>query len=142
MTNWFLKQTSAIPTTVFVLAVASGSLFISYRAQAQTTGDGEITGIVKIDRGHVKAFRVRATDLTRRIAYTVYTNKGQYHVYNLPPGRYEVSVVEEGVQSPNQTVNLTAGQTASVDIALKSNNDVQESVGVSGSRAQDPFWIA
>ncbi len=57
---------------------------------------GMISGTVTADQGVVRAFRVKARDTVRRITYTVFTNQGRYHLYNLPAGTYEVSALQEG----------------------------------------------
>ncbi len=72
---------------------------------------GTITGRVTADRGDVRAFRVAAHNLDRRLWYTVFTNKGQYTVPQALPGRYELTVVEPDYESPRVTVQLGAGDS-------------------------------
>ena len=60
--------------------------------------NGVISGSVNADHGDVRAFRVRAKDTVHLISYTVFTNKAQYHIYNLPPSTYEVQVRETGTE--------------------------------------------
>ena len=64
------------------VAVAIGALCGSLVARQRGQGPG-LRGTVTIDRGEVRAFRVRATDRERRIAYTVFTQKGQYQFHHL-----------------------------------------------------------
>ena len=87
-------------------------------ALAQDGGNGAIAGRVTADRGEVRALRVKAHDTVHRIAYTVYTVDGGYRIYNLPPSTYDVSVIEEAFESPTATVEVRAGGTTTVDIAL------------------------
>ncbi len=93
--------------TLIFIALAMGWL----RAQAQTTSGAVVSGTVTINHGRVAALRVKAKDTMRRIAYTVYTQKGRYNIYNLPAGHYEISVLEEGIESVTQAVDLPAGKT-------------------------------
>ena len=79
---------------------------------------GVIAGSVTADHGEVRALRVKAHDTVHRIAYTVYTQDGRYRIFNLPPSTYDVSVVEEAFESPTATVEVSAGATTTVDIAL------------------------
>jgi len=61
---------------------------------------------------------VRASEPERHIVYTVFTQKGQYHFYNLPPGDYEVSAIQDNFASTVTKVDLKAGDSKSVDVAL------------------------
>ena len=93
-------KTGALACALF-LAMSGGILLWrpgSARA-APTDADGVISGTITVDCGMARAFRVKAKDTARRITYTVYTNKGQYHIYNLPASHYEVQVMEEGIES-------------------------------------------
>ena len=99
-----------------ILLVGAG--FPGGAARAQDGGDGVIAGRVTADHGEVRALRVKAHDTVRRIAYTVYTRDGGYQIFNLPAGTYDVSVIEEAFESPTATVEVGAGATATVDIAL------------------------
>src|SRR5580658_10902940 len=81
---------------------------VSGRAQAQGARSGVISGTVTANRdyalseasgNHIPALyavRVRARDVDRHITYTVFTQKGQYQIYNLPPGNYEMSALQIG----------------------------------------------
>ncbi len=80
---------------------------------------GMISGTVTADQGVVRAFRVKARDTVRRITYTVFTNQGRYHLYNLPAGTYEVSALQEGFESPIERVQLEAGEAETADFALQ-----------------------
>lgn len=117
------------------IALAAGWL----RAQAQTTSGAVISGTVSIDHGRVAAFRVKAKDTMRRIAYTVYTHKGRYNIYNLPAGHYEISVLEEGIEPVTQTVDLPAGKTVNGNLNLRATTAAEERIGISGARAQENY---
>ena len=104
----------AAAATLLVGATSPGGV-----ALAQDGGGaGLIAGRVTADYGEVRALRVKAHDTVRRIAYTVYTRDGGYRVYNLPPSTYDVSVIEEAFESPTVTVEVRAGESTTVDIAL------------------------
>ena len=86
--------------------------------QAVPRQTATISGTVTADKSDVKAVRIKAKDTVRKIAYTVFTNKGGYHIFNLPAGSYEVSAVQDGFESTIQHVELTPGQTQTADLAL------------------------
>ena len=82
---------------------------VSGRAQAQgAQGNGVISGTVTANRdyalseasgNHIPALyavRVRARDAERHITYTVFTQKSHYQIYNLPPGTYQMSALQDG----------------------------------------------
>ena len=100
-------------------------------------GTGVIAGGVTADSGEVVAFRVKARDTARRIAYTVYTIGGRYHIYNLPPGTYEVQVIEDGFESLVETVGVDADRTTTVDLSLTATGGaVAQGAGARGATAQ------
>jgi hypothetical protein len=101
-------------------------------AQA-AVGVGSIAGRVTADRGEPRGIRVKARDTVRRIAYTVYTRNGRYQIFNLPASRYEVQIVEEAYDTPLQTVEVTAGATKTVDLALKAKMRLHQGVPVWGA---------
>ena len=121
--------------TLISIALAVGWL----RAQAPTTSGAVISGSVSIDHGRVAAFRVKAQDTMRRIAYTVYTQKGRYNIYNLPAGHYEISVLEEGIEPVMQAVDLPAGKIVTANLNLRATTAAQERIGISGARAQENY---
>src|SRR5450631_494186 len=100
------------------------------RAQTQATGSGAISGTVTANRdyalseasgNHIPALyavRVRARDTERHITYTVFTQKGHYQIYNLPPGTYQMSALQDGFDSKGPSVELKAGDTKTADVAL------------------------
>src|ERR1700730_17015106 len=117
---------------VSALIILSGIVFLSRSGNARSatdaTGTGVISGTVTADQGEVRAFRVRAKDTVHLISYTVFTNKGQYHIYNLPPSTYDVQVMERGFDSPAQSVELKAAETKTVDVALKAKAERERKV--------------
>src|SRR5215469_1140469 len=100
------------------------------RAQNQTAQSGEISGTVTANRdyalseasgNHIPALyavRVRARDAERHITYTVFTEKGKYHVYNLPPGKYEMSALQDGFDSNGPTVEIKGSEAKTADVVL------------------------
>lgn len=110
------RLTCAATTFALLGAVFFVGLAETGNAQA---GDGVISGSVAADRGEVRAFRVRAADTVHKITYTVFTAKGRYQIFNLPASRYDVQVIEEGFESPVQSVEVRGGQTAMANLALK-----------------------
>src|ERR1019366_5178079 len=53
------------------------------------------------------------------IAYTVFTSKGKYQIYNLPASTYQVSALQDGFDSTSSDIELKAGETKTADLALK-----------------------
>ena len=98
--------------------------WIEARQASNPVAYGVISGSVTADQREVRAFRVKAKDTVHLITYTVFTNKGTYSVYNLPPSTYQVEVMEETFESPVQRVELKAGETKTVDVALKAKPPV------------------
>jgi streptogramin lyase len=94
----------------------------------QSSGRGTISGRITADQGQVRAFRVAAHNLDRRIWYTVFTEKSQYTVPQALPGRYELTVVEPDYESPRLSVKLGAGESKKGDLAVKRRAPQQEHV--------------
>jgi streptogramin lyase len=117
---WSGSQLSRfLVASVFVAAGLSGT---SERGEAQaprSQNSGRLAGKVTIDRGSVRGFRVKARDVVNRISYTVYTRGDSYEIFNLPPSRYEVRVLEENYDSPASTVDVTSGSRIVANLAIK-----------------------
>src|SRR5580704_5574770 len=109
---------------------------VNGRAQAQAAqGSGVISGTVTANRdyalseasgNHIPALyavRVRARDAERHITYTVFTQKGHYQIYNLPPGTYQMSALQDGFDSKGPAIELKAGDTKTADVALTARPD-------------------
>src|SRR5579862_5890019 len=94
------------------------SAVVSVRVYAADEPTGVISGKVTADKGVVIAFRVKARDIPRKMAYTVFTQKGSYRIFNLPPGTYQVTGLQEGYQSTVQNVDLKPGEKKTADLAL------------------------
>lgn len=112
--------------------IAAGLLFwvASGNAQSKDAATAEISGTVTANRdyalseasgNHIPALvavRVRARDAERHITYTVFTQKGHYQIYNLPPGSYQMSALQDGFDSNGPTVEVKAGEKKTADVAL------------------------
>ena len=121
--------TAALFFAVFFLPTKNGL------AQTAAGVGGTISGTVTSNRdyalseasgNHIPALyavRVRARDAERHITYTVFTNKGHYQIYNLPPGTYEMSALQDGFDSSGPSVELKASETKTADVALKARPD-------------------
>lgn len=105
-----------------VLGMASAILLSPATGFAQSGSSGMISGKVTANRDYaisiasgehipaLRAVRVRAEEPERHIAYTVFTQKGQYHFYSLPPGDYQVSAIQDNFDSTVTKVDLKAGR--------------------------------
>ena len=121
-----LGRVRGTAANILMATVATGlglSLALSApgTALAADAPSGTITGKVKADKGKVQAFRVQAREANSHITYTVFTAGGAYNINNLPPGDYEVRVLEDEYESSRQTVKLAAGKTESANIELEAH---------------------
>jgi streptogramin lyase len=135
-------------TTTWKAAISGGALVaaailwssVGGRARAQSEaqsaqGSGEISGTVTANRDYalseasgnhipaLNAVRVRARDEERRITYTVFTQKGKYHIYKLPPGKYQMSALQDGFDSNGPALELKNGESKTADVALTARPD-------------------
>jgi len=105
------------------VCVALGLMAHIATAQA---GTGAIRGAVTSADGPVSAAPVRAKhQSTGRTFSTTTANAGQFALTDLPPGIYEVSVPQIGLANApfvQRNVNVEAGQTTSLNIALVKGN--------------------
>lgn len=88
-------------------------------AQTPSASVATISGKVTAESGPVRAVRVRARDTVHRIAYTVFTNRGGYQIFNLPAGTYEVAAVQDGFESTPRTIDLKPGDARTADLTLR-----------------------
>jgi streptogramin lyase len=105
------------------------------QAKGSAAYNGVISGTVTANRDYalseasgqhipaLVAVRVRARDEARKITYTVFTQKGQYHIYNLPPGTYEMSALQDGFDSKGPTVEIKGNDSKTADVALTARPD-------------------
>ena len=110
-------------------------LILCVGASGWAQSSATISGTVTADRDYalsqasgkhipaLVAVRVRARDVDRRITYTVFTDKGKYHIYNLPAGNYQMSALQDGFDSTTPAVELKAGESKTADVALKVKPD-------------------
>jgi len=107
-----------------------GFLWQSVQARPATdvVATGTISGKVTAGQGGVRAVRVRARDTVHLITYTVFTHKGEYHIYNLPPSTYEMQAKEPDFDSSPLTIQLGSGETKTADLAMKAKPQVASDV--------------
>ena len=126
-------QATKTVATIAALVLFGSMAWMPATALAQSTG--VIAGSVTADEGVVQAFRVKARDTVARIAYTVYTANGGYQIFNLPASTYEVQVIEDGFEPVVKSIQVTAGNTTTVDLALTSTGEVSVSGAAAGAAA-------
>jgi hypothetical protein len=129
------KWVKAVLLVCFSMVGIGLWLISAGRAQTADAPAGTISGTVTANRDYalseasgkhipaLVAVRVRARDIDRHIIYTVFTNKGQYHIYNLPPGNYQMSALQDGFDSTTPSVDLKVGETKTADVALNVKPD-------------------
>jgi iron complex outermembrane receptor protein len=107
-----------------VVCVASAT------AQAQTTGT--ITGrITNSNGGAVEAVSVGLQGQTKG---DITDEQGRFRIRQVAPGQYTLVVSAVGLKTEQQTVTVTAGQTATVNVALAESAAELKEVVVSGAR--------
>ena len=85
--------------------------------QAEVPGTATLSGTVTAAQEFTAA-QVYARNLDRDMVYMVYTNGGRYRAVALFPGTYEVSASTKHLESDVQTVTVSAGDAAEVDLTL------------------------
>src|SRR5712664_1080072 len=130
-----MKVAKTVVASGFLIATAFLVWASRSSAQTATAQVGTISGTVTANRDYalseasgkhipaLYAVRVRATDTERHIVYTVFTNKAHCQIYNLPPGTYKMSALQDGFDSNGPSVDLKAGETKTADVALKVKPD-------------------
>src|SRR5215469_10987235 len=125
----------AIVAAAVLWSAVNGRVQAGTAETIQSEQPGEISGTVTANRdyalseasgNHIPALyavRVRARDAERRITYTVFTQKGHYHFYSLPPGKYEMSALQDGFDSKGPAIELKAGDAKTADVALTARPD-------------------
>jgi iron complex outermembrane receptor protein len=99
-------------------------------AQAQTTGT--ITGrITNRNGGAVEAVSVGLQGQTKG---DITDEQGRFRIRQVAPGQYTLVVSAVGLKTEQQTVTVTAGQTATVNVALAESAAELKEVVVSGAR--------
>lgn len=89
---------------------------------------GTIAGSVTADQGTVRGFRVTAHNTRYLVWYVVFTKDGKYTVPQALPGPYEISVLQDGYDSPTLKNDLGEEQTLKADIAVKKQPDKPSNV--------------
>ncbi|MEP6731236.1 MAG: TonB-dependent receptor [bacterium] len=116
-----------IRLSIFALALAAATPLA-----AQTHG-GDIRGVVSAaeSRSSIPSARVAITSPAR----AALTNEhGAYVLRDLPSGRYEIVVTALGREPRRDSVSVMAGQSTTVDVALKEGSLLLSSVIVSATR--------
>src|SRR5260221_6062462 len=116
-TTYSLPAAWKVLSTVSLAVAIAG--WLARPVGAQRAGkSGTLMGHVTAQGTEVRALRVKATDSAHKIAYAVFTQKGQYQIFNLPPATYSVQVMEEAWQSAPQSVSVAVGQTQTADLQV------------------------
>jgi hypothetical protein len=111
-----LRLTLTLCVTLVMAASLTPHAFGQALIFAQLNGTVLDTSGSAVVRAEVN-LRAQGTNLT----YSAFTNTSGYYVIpNLPPGRYELTVTVPAFAKYTQTgLELTVGQTATVDVTLK-----------------------
>jgi hypothetical protein len=108
---------------IHLLRTFLACLLLTGMVYAQGVGSsGDIRGTITDPSGAVVSnANVTATDVAKGIKHAVATdNSGQFHLANLPPATYSLSVSKTGFQSEvAKSVVVNVGQTSTVDFPMK-----------------------
>jgi streptogramin lyase len=88
---------------------------------------GTLIGHLTSDQGIIGAFRVKAHDSLHQLFFTTYSSGSSFQFASLPVGDYEVQVLEPGIQSDVTMARVTANDSTSAEIALRSSTSAGES---------------
>jgi hypothetical protein len=98
------------------------------RAQSTAAPVAELAGLAAVS-GTVsspvpfKAANVYFRNVDKRMQYMVYTAGGKYEAMHLLPGKYEMRVAAQGLESPATSVTLNAGRNPPQNATLKPVQD-------------------
>src|SRR5262252_9675003 len=121
--NLFFRGYTRLLLGFFSALVSFGLLAAPHEARAQAqAANGVIEGTVTDASGAVVPnAKVKVVNLDTGLEREATTNeKGLYHAPLLPVGNYQVTVTQAGFNTYVQSgITLSAGQAATVDVALK-----------------------
>jgi Carboxypeptidase regulatory-like domain/TonB-dependent Receptor Plug Domain/TonB dependent receptor len=106
---------------VVILALATAMSLLTLPAFAQSVTTGDIAGTVQDPSGAVvpNATVMLKNDATGVTITTKSNNSGVYRFTLLQPGRYTVSVSQQGFGTTNQAVQVGVGQVTSANLQLQ-----------------------
>lgn len=110
-----------VALALWLMAPATMAVFtLPYPVSAQTNTTGAIDGVVSDPTGAiVPNASVVVTNTATGTTFKVASNGGgEYRVSQLPPGAYSVTATASGFQTAKQTIEVSAGQVATGNIAL------------------------
>jgi len=81
-------------------------------------GTASLSGSVQAPAAF-QAAQVHLMNTDKNVLFMVWTRGGRYQALNLFPGRYEVTVKKAGFAADPQTISLEAGETKTLDLALR-----------------------
>ena len=132
------QRSTARRTFLRLVIVATASLVGGYgvwgAAQTPTNSAGTLAGMASLS-GKVEspspfeAAQVYIRNVDKQIGYMVYTNVGEFRAVALFPGRYDVSVRTEGLESDVETVMLSAGDSPRITLSLRASVDTGSNTG-------------
>jgi TonB-linked SusC/RagA family outer membrane protein len=116
-------------------AIAGLAVPLSLGAQQPTGANGAITGTVR-DRTTQQPLASAQVSLIGTTRGAITSDSGTYRLTAVPAGSYQVRVLRIGYQATVTPVTVTAGQTATVDVALGSTVVTLDQVTVTATGEQ------
>jgi virginiamycin B lyase len=115
------------PRLIAVLLALACSAFLPVQhatAQSTAAGKADLAGLASVSgtvtsAAPFKAAKVYFRNVERRMQYLVYTAGGKYNAMHLFPGKYEMRVEAQGLDSPVIPVVLSAGTNPPQNAALR-----------------------
>jgi outer membrane receptor protein involved in Fe transport len=131
----FLQTRGARRTLSTVVLAAVSTILCAPLAIAQQ-GGGDVHGAVTDSRTHAPVMGARVAIVTpERVAIT--DQRGLFTLRDLPAGRYVVTTSAIGRKSDSSAVNISAGNSAILNVALKDGSLMLSSVVISATRTHD-----
>lgn len=118
-----------------VATVLTGLLLVSTAARAQFEMGSVVGLVVDQSKAPIASASVEIRSVDTNVARQIATSAtGDYNSLPLPPGRYTVSVKQQGFRESSQEVTLSVGQRMELNFTLNVGA-VNEEVTVSGTAA-------
>jgi virginiamycin B lyase len=116
MRHFLLRFSAALAASICIAAVSVPPAMA--QAKSELNGLASVSGTVTA-AVPFKAAKVYFRNNERRMQYMVYTSGGKYQAMHLLPGRYEMRVQAEGLESGAIQLTLNAGANPSQNATLR-----------------------
>lgn len=112
----------AVVAAIGLLAAGSAAAQSAPAAKSELAGLATVSGTVT-SPSPFKAAKVYLRNTNKRVQYMVYTAGGKYQAMHLMPGKYEMRVEADGLDSPVTQLTLNPGSNPPQNAALRAVQD-------------------